>query len=112
MAYAYGAYNDAVVEKLQSLGLQYARGVDSSHSFAVQTDLLRFRPTCHHDDEQLFALADAFLCTETDVPQIFYIWGHSYEFEGKKNWDRFRRFCEKISGRDDIFYGTNRAVLL
>lgn len=112
MAYAYGAYNDIVVEKLRSLGLQYARTVESTHSFAEQPDLLRFRPTCHHDDEKLFQLADEFLSMKPDTPQIFYIWGHSYEFEGKKNWDRFCRFCEKISGREDIFYGTNRQVLL
>ena len=112
MAYAYGTYNDAVTEKLRSMGIQYARGVQSSYSFEAQTDLLRFCPTCHHDDAQLFALAEEFLRSEPDTPRIFYIWGHSYEFEGKNNWDRFRRFCEMISGRNDIFYGTNREVLL
>ncbi len=27
-------------------------------------------------------------------------------------WDRMEEFCKKISGHDDIFYGTNREVLL
>ncbi len=112
MAYPYGAYNDDVVEKLRSLGIMYGRTVNSSYSFDVQTDLLRFQPTCHHDDERLFELAEKFLESNPDVPQIFYIWGHSYEFEGKNNWDRFERFCSMISGKDNIFYGTNRQVLL
>ncbi len=112
MAYAYGVCNDAAVEKLQSLGIRYARTVRSTYDFAEQSDLMRFAPTCHHDDAQLFALAERFLSDTSDTPQIFYIWGHSYEFEGKQNWERFERFCAMVSGRDDIFYGTNREVLL
>lgn len=112
MAYAYGAYNDYVVEKLGSLGIMYGRTVNSSYNFDVQNDLMRFQPTCHHDDDRLFDLAEKFIESDPDVPQIFYIWGHSYEFEGKNNWNRFERFCSMISGKNDIFYGTNRQVLL
>ncbi len=112
MAYAYGVYNEQVVEKLRELGIKYGRTVVSSYSFDEQSELLTFRPTCHHDDERLFELAEKFLSLETDKPQIFYIWGHSYEFDGKQNWDRFERFCKLVSGKKDIFYGTNRQVLL
>ena len=112
MAYPYGAYSDKVVEKLRQYGFKYARGVESSYGFDVQENLLVFKPTCHHDDERLFELAERFLATETDKPQIFYVWGHAYEFEGNNNWDRFEKFCKLISGRDDIFYGTNKEVLL
>ena len=112
MAYPYGVYNDTVIAELNRLGIRYARGVESSHSFAEQADLMRFQPTCHHDDPQLFDLAKQFLESEPETPQIFYIWGHSYEFEGQQNWDRLERFCEMLAGRDDIFYGTNREVLL
>ena len=112
MAYPYGVFNDAVVEELRRLGIGYGRCTESSHCFAEQKDLLRFRPTCHHDDEALFSLAEQFLQAEAETPQIFYIWGHSYEFEGNRNWDRLERLCEMLAGRDDIFYGTNREVLL
>lgn len=112
MAYPYGAYSEWVMEKLREFDFKYARGVESSHSFDVQENLLAFKPTCHHDDELLFELAERFLSLETEEPQIFYIWGHSYELEGNKNWDRFEEFCKLISGREDIFYGTNREVLL
>ena len=60
MAYPYGVFNDAVVEELRRLGIGYGRGTESSHCFAEQEDLLRFRPTCHHDDEALFSLAEQF----------------------------------------------------
>ncbi len=112
MAYPYGTFNDEVVEMLKELGMQYGRTVWDSHSFDVQTDLLRFRPTCHHNDEKLFELAEEFLAMETEEPKIFYVWGHSYEFEGDKNWERIEKLCQMISGRADIFYGTNFEVLL
>ena len=47
-----------------------------------------------------------------DRPQIYYIWGHAYEFDIHGDWERFEDFCRLISGHDDIFYGTNREVLL
>lgn len=112
MAYAYGAYHEKTLPLLQRLGIRYARSTHSTHSFAPQTNLLTFCPTCHHDDTALFTLADTFLSMQPDTPQIFYIWGHSYELEGKQNWDRLERFFEKIAGRTDIFYGTNQEVLL
>ena len=47
-----------------------------------------------------------------DKPQLFYVWGHSYEFPMKDNWQVIERFCERIAGKSDIFYGTNKEVLL
>ena len=45
MAYPYGTYNDMVVDVLAEQGIRYARTVRSTHSFDLQTDLLRFHPT-------------------------------------------------------------------
>ncbi|MBQ7004576.1 MAG: polysaccharide deacetylase family protein [Oscillospiraceae bacterium] len=112
MAYAYGAYNADVIEEIVEAGLQYARTTHSTHHFDVQQNLLEFKATCHHDDEILFDLAKQFLSENSDAPQIFYIWGHSYEFDGNHNWDRFERLCEMLAGKPDVFYGTNREVLL
>ena len=42
-----------------------------------------------------------------------YIWGHSYEMDAECiSWERFEEFCKMISGKSDIFYGTNKEVLL
>ena len=111
-AYPYGAWNARTVEALRAAGIRYARTVDSTHSFARQETLLTFAPTCHHDDPALPALAERFLDMEPDAPQILYIWGHSYEFDGNHNWADFERLCERLAGRADIFYGTNAQVLL
>ncbi len=112
MAYPYGSYSDETVEVLAELGIKYCRTVRSTHSFEPQTDLLRFNPTCHHNDPQLMELAKRFVELKPKTPQIFYVWGHSYEFETDKNWEVIERFCDYIAGRDDIFYGTNEEILL
>ena len=50
---------------------------------------------------------------ETDKPQIFYMWGHSYELDYELDyWSRLEEFLALISNKDDIFYGTNSEVLL
>lgn len=112
MAYPYGTYNDETVEVLGELGIKYCRGTKSSHSFELQTDLLRFRPTCHHNDAELMNLAKEFAEMKPETPKLFYVWGHTYEFEINKNWDVIERFCDYLAGRDDIFYGTNEETLL
>ena len=118
MAYPCGGVNnDERCAKLikENTGVRYARTITSTESFDPQADLLRFNPTCYHhgDWNKLFALADEFLALKTESPKIFYIWGHAYEFDiYPERWAIFEDFLKKISGKDDIFYGTNKEVLL
>lgn len=111
-----GVNNDERVAKLirENTDIKYARTITSTHSFDIQSDLFRFNPTVYHHGEfdKMFELAEKFINLETDTPKIFYIWGHAYEFDINNSWARFEEFCKLISGKDDIFYGTNREVLL
>ena len=111
MAYPFGTFNDAVVNCVKTAGLVYARTVISSHSFGIPADWLRLEATCHHKDPELMALAERF--TEEDghrEPWLFYLWGHSYEFEADDNWDVIERFGACTGRRDNIWYATNIAV--
>lgn len=110
MAYPFNDYDDRAVKILSDNGFLYAREGRSTHSFDLQGDLLRFCPTCHHNDEKLFELAKKFVDMECDNLKIFYVWGHSYEFEDDGNWDRIEKLCAFLSGREDILFGTNRDV--
>ncbi len=94
--------------------VRFARTIECTKTFDLQSDLYRFNPTVYHlDFEALFRLGDAFIALETDTPKLFYIWGHSYEIDYEPDyWQRLEDFCRLVSGHDDIFYGTNREVLL
>ena len=93
---------------LQNTNLYYGRTAKSSHTFALPENPMIFFPTVSHREIEIRdRLADEFLQLETDEPQLFYIWGHSYELDvDEKIWAQFERFCEKIAGRDDILYAT------
>lgn len=92
-------------------GVRYARTTDDTHAFDSQTDLLQFNPTIHHFHwNKLSKLADRFLALQPETPQLFYIWGHGFEFDIDNSWEQMEEFCRKISGKEDVFYGTNRQV--
>ena len=117
MAYPCGGQNhdDRVADIIRkNTGVKYSRTIISNHSFDQQTDLYKFKPTVYHCGEfdKMVELGQKFLEMDADSPQIFYVWGHAYEFDFAENWDRFEEFCKMMSGRDDIFYGTNKEVLL
>ncbi|MBQ8393986.1 MAG: polysaccharide deacetylase family protein [Clostridia bacterium] len=117
MAYPCGGVNnDERVAKLikDNTPIAYARTITSTHSYDLQKgNLLRFNPTLHFLDTKLDEVVDKFLTMETDEPQLLYIWGHSYELDyDESRWIRFEELCQKLSGRGDIFYGTNKECLL
>ena len=95
-------------------GVRYCRGTRSTYSFDIEEDLYMFEPTVYHhvDMDRMFELGEEFLSLKPDSPKYFYIFGHAYEFDIRNEWDRFEEFCRMMSGKDDIFYGTNREVLL
>ena len=98
----------------KNTGVRYCRTTDSTHSFAPQSALWEFNPTVYHHVEmdEMFRLGEQFLAMQAETPQLFYIWGHAYEFDIRDEWGRFEEFCKMISGASDVFYGTNREVLL
>jgi peptidoglycan/xylan/chitin deacetylase (PgdA/CDA1 family) len=112
MAYPFGTYNDLVVETARRCGMRYARGVKSTYYFDVPEDLLVYQPTIHHKDARLMELAESFIKLKAPRPQVFYLWGHSYEFDIDRNWQVIEDFCRLMAGRDDIFYATNAQALL
>ena len=112
-----GENNDEHVAKLirEHTGIKYARVWSTNNGFGLQKDLYRFKGTVdvYNEEKKLFELAEKFLNLQTDAPSIFYLWGHAFEFDyDPTSWDRFDELCAFISGKPDVFYGTNREVLL
>lgn len=117
MAYPCGGVNNdnrvANVIK-ETTGVFYCRTITSSESFEPQSNLYRFNPTVYYVNvERMFDLGRQFIDLKTDSPAIYYIWGHTYEMDdGIISWEKFEEFCALMSNKNDIFYGTNREVLL
>jgi peptidoglycan/xylan/chitin deacetylase (PgdA/CDA1 family) len=108
MAYPYGSTSQAVVDVLKRCGILYARTVASTNNFSIAEDWLRLPATCHHNSPELMKLAKRFAeASVINEPMLFYLWGHSYEFETNNNWNVIEEFAEYIGNRDDIWYATN-----
>lgn len=118
MAYPCGGVNndDRVAEIIKnSTGVKYSRTITNTDSFDPQSNLYRFNPNVYHilEFDRLMEMGRRFVEMKTDKPQMFYIWGHSYEMDFEPDsWIKLEEFFKLISGKDDIFYGTNKEVLL
>ena len=116
MAYANGSYDDWVVEMVGNCGVSYARTVLSTESFELPTDWLRLNPTCHHNNPKLMDLAEKFLNYQEPEYfwdrklRLFYLWGHSWEFDRDGNWVVIETFAKRMGNREDIWYATNGEI--
>ncbi len=117
MAYANGSWGgEKVLETVKSCGICYARTTANTERFNVPEDWLRMPATCHHNNPRLMELAKTFVeakdsqHTWSNTPMLFYLWGHSYEFNDNDNWNVIEEFAEYMGGREEIWYATNGEI--
>ncbi len=114
--------NNATYEKIKNylteLDIAYARTLGGdNNSFLLPDDWHRWMPTAHHGNPRLMEYIDEFLNLDLSkiygasrAPRLFYLWGHSYEFNDNKNWNLLTEIFEKLSGKEDIWYATNMEI--
>lgn len=118
MAYPGGGINndDRVADIIRrGTNIKYARTTDITDRYDPQSNLYRFNPNVCHimEYDRMMQMGREFVDLTPDKPQIYYIWGHSYEMDYRPDyWIKLEEFFKLISGREDIFYGTNAEVLL
>ena len=116
MAYANGSVDDRTVELLKACGINYSRTVGGTEQFEIPTNWLKWTATCHHKNPRLMELAETFLKGGNKrhffyhKPLLFYVWGHSYEFDRENNWELIENFCKFMGGREEIWYATNGEI--
>lgn len=109
-----GAEYGNIKRYLTDLGIVYSRTLGGDNdSFALPTDWHAWMPTAHHTNPELFDYIDKFLnepmssYDAAQTPRLFYLWGHSFEFENNKNWDLLDKICSALSNKPDVWYATN-----
>lgn len=114
MAYAYNGFNGDIKRVLADLGVAYARTTKSTYDFKIPTDWLELAPSCHHNEKELLPLADRFFGQSPAAefkhrePWLFYVWGHSYEFDDENNWEIIENLCMRANeNRNEIWFATN-----
>ena len=111
----FGNYEN-IKRYLTDLDIAYARTLKGDNdSFALPEDFHAWMPSAHHDNANLMDYIDKFVNMDMSTnryharrtPKLLYIWGHSYEFDKKDNWDRIEEICRRLANNDEIWYATN-----
>ena len=108
---------DHVKSLISDLDVAYARTTVEDKSFALPSDFYSWSPTVHHTSDDVIDLVDSFLALNENKiyasrrwPKLMMIWGHSAEFDNNNNWSLLDSICEKLSGREDIWYATSMEI--
>lgn len=110
-----GATYSSIKNYLTELDIAYARSLRGDNdNFLLPEDFHQWMPTAHHKNPLVMEYVDRFLALDVSrfyismrYPRLFYLWGHSYEFDNDNNWDLIEEICKKFTDRDDIWVATN-----
>lgn len=111
----FGNY-ETIKEYLKNLDIAYSRTLGGDNdSFLLPDDFYAWMPTAHHNNPQIMKYIEEFLNLDTStkvyharrVPHLFYVWGHSYEFDQCNNWEHIENICKAFLKSDEIWYATN-----
>ena len=117
-AFSNGVCYEKIKQYLTDLDIVYSRTLGGDNDeFVLPNDWHAWMPTAHHINPKIMEYIDKFLDIDLSnvslsqrAPRLFYLWGHSYEFERDNNWDLLDEICKKLSGKDDIWYATNMEI--
>lgn len=109
MAYPFGTWDDRVLGIMEREGIRFSRTVRHTYDFSTPDEFLTWDATCHHGYNGLMSLAKEFAGTDQELA-LFYVWGHSYEFDVDDNWNVMEELLGLVAGRDDVWYATNGQI--
>lgn len=109
MAYPCSEVDERVMKVIRErTPIKYARTTTVTNGLKLQSELLRFNPSCRYGDDIMYSLADELINDKSGNPKLLYIWAHCYEFDYKPDkYEKFEEFCKYVSGKKDIWYCTN-----
>lgn len=104
---------------LENLEIAYARTLGGDNdAFLLPDDWHAWMPTAHHANPCALEYAKKFAEMDVDKiphhayrqPRLFYLWGHTFEYEGNNNWELLEELCKILGNRTDIWYATNMEI--
>ena len=105
-----------IKQYLTELDIAYARTLGGDNDrFELPTDFHAWMPSAHHNNPNIMEYIDKFIALDLSTKKycserrarLLYIWGHSFEFDGKNNWELIENICEKLANNPEIWYATN-----
>ncbi len=117
MVMAGGNSYEQIKNYLKELDIVYSRTIfGDNDDFYLPTDWHAWMPNTHHQGPHAMEYVEKFVNLKVPtghawgMPRLFFVWGHTYEFDNNDNWDRLEKICQMISSQDDIWCATNMEV--
>jgi peptidoglycan/xylan/chitin deacetylase (PgdA/CDA1 family) len=110
MAYPNGAYDEKVINVLRQTGIVYSRTTEYSPRCFPAMEPLAWASTAHMLSKNPSTVNENFekLYGNKNYSGVFYIWGHTYEFDRPgADWSDLERIFKPLSGKPDVWYCTN-----
>ena len=110
MAYPNGAYDKKVIDVLRQTGIVYSRTTENSPNCFPPVEPLAWASTAHMYSKNPCPVNENFekLYANAKYSGVFYIWGHTYEFDRPgADWSDLVRIFKPLSGKPDVWYCTN-----
>lgn len=110
-----GTNYEIIKNYLVDLDISYSRSLGADNDkFRLPDDWHCWVPTAHHKNPKLMEYIDKFVNIDPSkgwisghASRLFYLWGHSFEFDCDDNWGLLDGICEKLGGHSDVWYATN-----
>ncbi|HQL85999.1 MAG TPA: polysaccharide deacetylase family protein [Lentisphaeria bacterium] len=111
LSYPNGRFDDRVVEVVRLCGFAYARTTIATAAFGLPADPLRWATTGHHKHDILAKGRQFLEMPSGREANLFYVWGHSYEFDRENNWQLIEDFAAQMGNNNDLWYATNIDII-
>jgi peptidoglycan/xylan/chitin deacetylase (PgdA/CDA1 family) len=106
-AYPFNSYNQRVIEVLRQLGIVYARCGQVSDQCFPPAEPLAWPSSGHMYRPDLLNRWETLYQNQRAWGQVFFVWGHSYEFADRNDWAGLERIFKPLAGKPDVWYCTN-----
>lgn len=108
--YGWATGYDQTMELLRYCGFKYVRHTAGIPEFEHPADFMDWHPTghCSADLPRLWA---SMRQRSLDQPgQLFYVWGHSYEFDDDLGWDGIETFARLAGASPGVYHATKGEI--
>lgn len=112
-----GTSRETIYSILRASGIVYSRTVGEDDSFSLPEDWYDWKPSARNTDPAVLEKVDKFLAIDEKTlygglrwPRLFFMWGHSFEFERMNNWELIDEIGERFAKHSDIWYATNMEI--
>jgi peptidoglycan-N-acetylglucosamine deacetylase len=108
--YSWAAGHDWCIDFVRSCGFKYLRHTASIPEFEHPADFMNWHPTAHCS-ANLTKLWTSMCQRSIDQPgQLFYLWGHSYEFEDEWGWKVIESFAKLAGEMAGVYHATKGEI--